>query len=119
MALDADALLSTMSHAAADAFGQVWKDVKNYTIPELRKLAGTFVDIELGLAAQPPYYTRESANILFRMQVRATRVDPDRDDRAHDDGRGEGAEPDPRHGARGDQSGGEVRAGVIRTRRDR
>jgi hypothetical protein len=72
MALDADALLSTMSHAAADAFGQVWKDVKNYTIPELRKLAGTFVDIELGLAAQPPYYTRESANILFRMQVRAT-----------------------------------------------
>ena len=72
MALDADALLSTMSHAAAAAFGQVWKDVKNYTIPELRKLAGTFVDIELGLAAQPPYYTRESANILFRMQVRAT-----------------------------------------------
>lgn len=72
MALDADALLSTMSHAAADAFGQVWKDVKNYTIPELRKLAGTFIDIELGLAAQPPYYTRESANILFRMQVRAT-----------------------------------------------
>jgi hypothetical protein len=72
MALDADALLSTMSHAAVDAFGQVWKDVKNYTLPELRKLAGTFVDIELGLAAQPPYYTRESADILFRMQVRAT-----------------------------------------------
>jgi hypothetical protein len=72
MALDADALLSTMSQAAANAFGQVWKDVKNYTIPELRKLAGTFVDIELGLAARPPYYTKESADILFRMQVRAT-----------------------------------------------
>jgi len=72
MALDADALLSTMSQAAANAFGQMWKDVKNYTIPELRKLAGTFVDIELGLAARPPYYTRESADILFRMQVRAT-----------------------------------------------
>jgi hypothetical protein len=72
MALDADALLSTMSQAAAGAFGQVWKDVKNYTIPELRKLAGTFVDIEMGLSAQPPYYTRESADILFRMQVRAT-----------------------------------------------
>ena len=72
MALVADALLSTMSQAAAGAFGQVWKDVKNYTIPELRKLAGTFVDIEMGLSAQPPYYTRESADILFRMQVRAT-----------------------------------------------
>lgn len=72
MALDADALLSTMSQAAANAFGKVWKDVKNYTIPELRKLAGTFVDIELGLAARPPYYTKESADILFRMQVRAT-----------------------------------------------
>jgi hypothetical protein len=72
MALDADALLSTMSQAAANAFGQVWKDVKNYTIPELRKLAGTFVDIELGLSARPPYYTKESADILFRMQVRAT-----------------------------------------------
>lgn len=72
MALDADALFSTMSQAAANAFGTVWKDVKNYTIPELRKLAGTFVDIELGLTAQPPYYTKESADILFRMQVRAT-----------------------------------------------
>jgi hypothetical protein len=72
MALDADALLSTMSHAAADAFVQAWKDVKNYTIPELRKLAGTFVDIEAGLSAHPPYYTKDSADILFRMQVRAT-----------------------------------------------
>ena len=72
MALDADALLSTMSKAAATAFGKVWKDVKSYTIPELRKLAGTFVDIELGLSAKPPYYTKESADILFRMQVRAT-----------------------------------------------
>jgi hypothetical protein len=61
-----------MSQAAAGAFGQVWKDVKNYTIPELRKLAGTFVDIELGLRAKPPYYTKASADILFRMQVRAT-----------------------------------------------
>jgi hypothetical protein len=61
-----------MSQAAAGAFGQVWKDVKNYTIPELRKLAGTFVDIELGLRAKPPYYTKARADILFRMQVRAT-----------------------------------------------
>lgn len=72
MALDADALLSTMTKAAAGAFGRTWKDVKNYTIPELRKIAGTFVDIELGLAARPPYYTRESADILLRMQIRAT-----------------------------------------------
>ena len=43
--------------------------MKNYTLPELRKIAGT---IELGLMAKPPYYTKESADILFRMQVRAT-----------------------------------------------
>ena len=65
-------LATSCSKAAAGAFGQVWKDVKNYTLPELRKLAGTFVDIEMGLAARPPYYTKESADILFRMQVRAT-----------------------------------------------
>jgi hypothetical protein len=41
--------------------------------PELsRATARPFVDIELGLMAKPPYYTKESADILFRMQVRAT-----------------------------------------------
>ncbi|OLD38343.1 MAG: hypothetical protein AUI57_07325 [Candidatus Rokubacteria bacterium 13_1_40CM_2_68_8] len=72
MALDGNALVATMTQAAAGAFGQGWKDVRNYTVPELRKLAGTFVDIEQGLTARPPYYTRESADIIFRMQVRAT-----------------------------------------------
>ncbi len=49
MALDADALLSSMSKAAAGAFGQVWKDVKNYTIPELRKLAGANEAVKFAL----------------------------------------------------------------------
>jgi hypothetical protein len=71
MALQLDDLFGTITGAASGALAGSWANVQNFTIPELRKLAMTFVDIEQGLMANPPIYTRESARILLRMQLRA------------------------------------------------
>lgn len=71
MALHFNSLLQTMTSAASGALAGSWANVQNFTIPELKKLAMTFVDIEAGLMATPPRYTRESAQILLRMQLRA------------------------------------------------
>ena len=72
MALDLDELYQTMAGAASAAFKGTWAGVKDYTLPELKKLASTFVDIEVGLKARPRVYTKESAKILLRMQLRAS-----------------------------------------------
>jgi hypothetical protein len=72
MALDLDELLDTMATTAAAAFKGTWDGIKGFTLPELRKLAQTFIDIELGLKARPPIFTKASADILLRMQLRAT-----------------------------------------------
>ena len=72
MALDVDELFETMATAATAAFKGTWEGVKGFTLPELRKLAATFVDIELGLKSRPPVFTKAGAEILLRMQIRAT-----------------------------------------------
>jgi hypothetical protein len=74
MALQLDDLYQTMAGAAVGAFKGSWAGVKDYTLPELRKLASTFVDIELGLRARPRVYTKKSAQILLRMQLRGTQA---------------------------------------------
>lgn len=74
MALDLDELYQAMARSASAAFKGTWAGVKDYTLPELKKLASTFVDIELGLKARPRVYTKESAKILLRMQLRASQA---------------------------------------------
>ena len=61
MALDLEELYEAMAGAASGAFKGTWKGVKDYTLPELRKLAATFVDIELGLKSRPRVYTRTTS----------------------------------------------------------
>jgi len=58
-----------MKGAAIGAFKDLWNDIKNFLIPELKKLALTFIDLAKGLAAQPPVYTQRSAKIVNRMQI--------------------------------------------------
>jgi hypothetical protein len=74
MALDLEELYEAMAGAASGAFKGTWKGVKDYTLPELKKLAATFVDIELGLKSRPRVYTRQSAQILLRMQLRGSQA---------------------------------------------
>jgi hypothetical protein len=74
MALDLDELYEAMAAAASGAFKGTWGGVKDYTLPELKKLASTFVDIEVGLKARPRVYTKESAKILLRMQLRGSQA---------------------------------------------
>src|SRR5918996_4901939 len=70
MALDTDSLMKTMVSAAEGAFTGSWQDIKNYTVPELQKIASTIVSIEANVAAKN--YTQEVANLILRMQLRAT-----------------------------------------------
>ena len=70
MALDTDSLMKTMVSAAEGAFTGSWQDIKNYTVPELEKIASTIVSIEANVAAKN--YTQEVADLILRMQLRAT-----------------------------------------------
>jgi hypothetical protein len=70
MALDTGNLLKTMVGAAEGAFAGSWQDIRRYTIPELEKIASTIVSIEANVVAGN--YTREVANLILRMQLRAT-----------------------------------------------
>lgn len=72
MALDLNALLQSMESAAQQFLAKEWAHVKNFTLPELQKIAATFVDLEQGLVAGR--YTRDAATILLRMQLRATQM---------------------------------------------
>jgi hypothetical protein len=70
MALNSSDLLSTMVGAAEGAFAGSWNHIKTYTVPELEKIASTIVSIEANVAAG--LYTRNVANLILRMQLRAT-----------------------------------------------
>jgi hypothetical protein len=70
MALDTGNLLKTMVGAAEGAFTGSWQEIRTYTIPELEKIASTIVSIEANVADRN--YTREVANLILRMQLRAT-----------------------------------------------
>jgi hypothetical protein len=70
MALKTGSLVNTMVGAAEGAFGGCWDDIKNYTIPELEKIASTIVSIEANVAAKN--YTQAVADLILRMQLRAT-----------------------------------------------
>jgi hypothetical protein len=70
MALKTNNLLKTMVGAAEGAFAGSWQDIKNYTVPELQKIASTIVSIEANVAAKN--YTQDVANLILRMQLRAT-----------------------------------------------
>jgi hypothetical protein len=70
MALDTGNLLKTMVGAAEGAFAGSWQDIRRYTIPELEKIASTIVSIEANVVAGN--YTQEVANLILRMQLRAT-----------------------------------------------
>jgi hypothetical protein len=70
MALKTNNLLKTMVSAAEGAFTGSWQDIENYTVPELQKIASTIVSIEANVAAKN--YTQEVANLILRMQLRAT-----------------------------------------------
>lgn len=74
MALNLANLVGTMKSAGITAFGNIWNDIKAFLLPELRKLAFTFIDIEKGLAAKPPIYTRASAKILTEMQINSLKT---------------------------------------------
>ena len=70
MALNTSNLLKTMVGAAEGAFAGSWQDIEHYTVPELQKIASTIVSIEANVAAKN--YTQEVANLILRMQLRAT-----------------------------------------------
>jgi hypothetical protein len=70
MALDTDSLMQTMVSAAEGAFTGSWQDIKNYTVPELQKIASTIVSIEANVVARN--YTQQVADLILRMQLRAT-----------------------------------------------
>jgi hypothetical protein len=70
MALDTGNLLKTMVGAAESAFAGTWQEIKTYTVPELEKIASTIVSIEANVVAGN--YTRDVANLILRMQLRAT-----------------------------------------------
>jgi hypothetical protein len=70
MALDTGDLLKTMVGAAEGAFTGSWQEIRSYTIPELEKIASTIVSIEANVADRN--YTQEVANLILRMQLRAT-----------------------------------------------
>lgn len=74
MALEFDTLLTTMKTSASTAFEESWDAVKEYALPELKKIAITLVDISQGLTDPQPYYTQESARVLLRMQLRASQA---------------------------------------------
>ena len=74
MALDLERLCKAMIAAGSGAFANSWNQVKAYTMPELKKIAATFVDIEHGLTANPPYYTPDSVRILLQMQLTASQA---------------------------------------------
>jgi hypothetical protein len=70
MALDTGNLLKTMVGAAEGAFAGTWQEIKTYTVPELEKIASTIVSIEANVV--DGNYTRDVANLILRMQLRAT-----------------------------------------------
>lgn len=70
MALDTGDLLKTMVGAAEGAFTGSWQEIRSYTIPELEKIASTIASIEANVADRN--YTQEVANLILRMQLRAT-----------------------------------------------
>jgi len=70
MPLETGSLAKTMVGAAEGAFAGSWQNIKDYTVPELEKIASTIVSIEANVAAGN--YTEDVAKLILRMQLRAT-----------------------------------------------
>ncbi len=68
MALDLNALVSTMTTAGQSLGAAMWAQIETVAIPELQKIATQILAIETHLQA----YTQAGAQYLLDMQVRAS-----------------------------------------------